>query len=113
MSRLYTSFKGLLPRSLRELLSDINQRWFARRTLRRKYGDWFEVDWREKFSSLSNDEWKSAYDRAWKHRGNDCLEERDASLFLTAIPEPGSVLDVGCGAGGLAIRLSKAGLLVT
>lgn len=113
MARLYKTFKQLLPRSLREFLSGVNQRWFARRTLRRKYGDWFEVDWREKFSSLSNEEWKSAYDRAWKHRGNDCVEEGDARLFLNALPEPGSVLDVGCGAGGLAIRLAQAGHRVT
>ncbi|MEX1140401.1 MAG: class I SAM-dependent methyltransferase [Bacteroidota bacterium] len=113
MSRVYESFKGLLPHSLREFLSGINQRWFARRTLLRKYGGWFDVDWREKFSTLSNEEWKSAYDRAWKNRGNDCVDEHDAALFLNALSEPGSVLDVGCGAGGLAIRLSQAGHRVT
>ena len=113
MARKYESLKGLLPRSLRELLSRINQRWFARRTLRRKYGEWFEVDWRGKFKTLTDEEWKAAYDRAWKNRRNDCVEEGDAALFLNALRAPGSVLDVGCGAGSLAIRLALDGHDVT
>jgi len=113
MARLYESLKGFLPRPLRRLLGEINQRWFARRTLRRKYGDWFEVDWRKKFENLTDEEWKAAYDRAWKNRGNDCVDTKDAALFLNAMTEPGSVLDVGCGAGGLAIRLAQAGHRVT
>ncbi|MEX2116449.1 MAG: hypothetical protein WEB37_06155, partial [Bacteroidota bacterium] len=109
MARVYESLKRILPQPLRRFLSGINQRWFARRTLLRKYGDWFEVDWREKFAHLSDEEWRAAYDRAWKNRGNDCVEENDAMLFLNAMPRPGSVLDVGCGAGGLAIRIARAG----
>ncbi len=113
MARVYESLKGILPRSFRRFLSDINQRWFARRTLQRKYGDWFEVDWREKFANLSDEEWKSAYDKAWKNRANDCVDEKDASLFLDALPQLGSVLDIGCGAGGLAVRLAQTGHRVT
>jgi len=113
MVRLYESLKEFLPRPLRRLLGKINQRWFARKTLQRKYGEWFEVDWREKFTDLSDEEWRAAYDRAWKNRGNDCVDENDAMLFLNALPRPGSVLDVGCGAGGLAIRLAQAGHRVT
>jgi SAM-dependent methyltransferase len=109
MGTLYQRLKALLPRSVRDLLSAVNQRWFARRTLRAKYGDWFEVYWREKFRSMSDEEWASAYNDAWKHHPNDCVSVDDAMMFLHELSEPGSVLDVGCGSGGLAIRLARAG----
>jgi 2-polyprenyl-3-methyl-5-hydroxy-6-metoxy-1,4-benzoquinol methylase len=86
---------------------------FARRTLRRKYGNWFDVDWRNKFRSLSDDEWKKAYNEAWKHRNNDCVEETDAELILKALGSKGSVLEVGAGIGTLAIRLAREGYSVT
>jgi SAM-dependent methyltransferase len=109
----YIRFKSYLPELLREALSAVNQRLFARQTLQRKYGGWFEVDWRKKFRTLTNEEWKRAYDEAWKHRGNDCVEETDAKLIITALGERGSVLEVGAGAGTLAIRLAKEGFQVT
>jgi 2-polyprenyl-3-methyl-5-hydroxy-6-metoxy-1,4-benzoquinol methylase len=105
--------KTLLPESLRESLSSVNQRWFARRTLTRKYGEWFDVDWRKKFRALSDDEWKNAYDEAWRHRDNDCVEETDAALILSALGAKGSVLEVGAGIGTLAIRLAKEDFSVT
>jgi len=116
MSRLrqtYLWLKTLLPEPLRESLSRVNQRWFARTTLRRKYGSWFDVDWRKKFRSLSDEEWKKAYDDAWKHRSNDCVEETDAELILKALGSKGSVLEVGAGIGTLAIRLAREGFTVT
>jgi len=90
----------------------MNQRFLARSTLRRKYGDWFETDWRKKFRTISDEEWKRAYDEAWKHRRNDCVEETDAARFIDALGVPGSVVDVGCGQGSLAIRLARAGFQV-
>ncbi len=116
MSRLrktYLWLKSLLPEPLRESLSIINQRWFARKTLQRKYGNWFDVDWRKKFHSLSDEQWKKAYDEAWKHRNNDCVEETDAELILKALGSGGSVLDVGAGIGTLAISLARKGFAVT
>jgi len=109
----YNAFKRLLPESLRRALSSLNQRFFARRTLRRKYGDWFETEWRKKFRTVSDAEWKRAYDEAWKHRKNDCVEESDAELFVSAMVPPGTVLDVGCGQGSLALRLAQAGFRAT
>ncbi|MGH2568758.1 MAG: class I SAM-dependent methyltransferase [Bacteroidota bacterium] len=103
----------MLPEPLREALSTVNQRLFARRTIRRKYGDWFDVDWRQKFQSLSDEEWKLAYDTAWKHHRNECVESTDEELILGSLGERGSVLEVGCGAGSLAIRLAKEGYSVT
>jgi 2-polyprenyl-3-methyl-5-hydroxy-6-metoxy-1,4-benzoquinol methylase len=103
----------MLPEGLRESLSLINQRLFARRTLQRKYGAWFDVDWRKKFRNLSEQEWKQAYDEAWIHRNNDCVEETDAELILRALGEKGTVLEVGAGIGTLAIRLAKEGFSVT
>jgi SAM-dependent methyltransferase len=116
MSRLRTTYlwlKNLLPEPLRESLSRVNQRWFARKTLQRKYGSWFDVDWRKKFRALSDEEWKKAYDEAWKHRNNDCVEETDADLIVKALGARGSVLEVGAGIGTLAIRLAKEGFAVT
>ena len=116
MSRLrtlYIRIKSRLPRSVREALSAVNQRLFARQTLRRKYGSWFDVDWRKKFRTLSDEEWKRAYDEAWKHRSNDCVEETDAEMILKALGNKGSVLEVGAGIGTLAIRLAKVGFDVT
>jgi ubiquinone/menaquinone biosynthesis C-methylase UbiE len=116
MSSLRTTYirlKSLLPEPVREVLSAVNQRLFARRTLRRKYGDWFDADWRKKYLSLSDEEWKRAYDEAWRHRSNDCVEETDAELILGALGKGGSVLEVGAGIGTLAIRLAKEGFDVT
>ena len=109
----YIRFKSLLPDPLREALSAVNQRLFARRTLAKKYGSWFDVDWRKKYRSLSEDEWKRAYNEAWKHRNNDCVEETDAELILGALGTKGSVAEVGAGIGTLALRLAKEGFDVT
>jgi 2-polyprenyl-3-methyl-5-hydroxy-6-metoxy-1,4-benzoquinol methylase len=103
----------MLPEGVRDALSAINQRLFARRTLLRKYGSWFDVDWRKNFQNMSQQEWKRAYDEAWKHRNNDCVEETDAELILKALAEKGTVLEVGAGIGTLAIRLAQEGFTVT
>ncbi|MCI0697404.1 class I SAM-dependent methyltransferase [candidate division KSB1 bacterium] len=116
MSKLHTAyirFKRSLPDWARDGLSAINQRFFARRTLQRQYGSWFDVDWRKKFHALSEEEWQRAYDAVWKHHRNDCVEETDAAMILAALGEPGSVLEVGCGMGTLATRLAQAGFQVT
>ncbi|HEX9615277.1 MAG TPA: methyltransferase domain-containing protein [Bacteroidota bacterium] len=113
MRSLYQRFKEMLPGPIRRVLSAVNQRWFARTTLQKKYGDWFEVDWRRKFTTVTDNEWKEVYDRAWRNHGNDCVEESDLRLFLDSLSLPGSVLEVGCGAGGLVIGLAKAGYDVT
>jgi ubiquinone/menaquinone biosynthesis C-methylase UbiE len=62
---------------------------------------------------VSDEEWKHVYDRAWQNHANDCVEESDLRLFLKALSLPGSVLDVGCGAGGLVRGLAKAGYRAT
>ena len=113
LRNFYIRFKSWLPDPLREVLSAINQRLFARRTVQRKYGDWFDVDWRKKFRSISDDEWKIAYDKAWRHHSNQCVEETDEEMILAALGDHGSVLEVGCGAGTLAVRLANEGYSVT
>ncbi|MDZ7290762.1 MAG: methyltransferase domain-containing protein [candidate division KSB1 bacterium] len=110
---VYLKFKRALPDWARQILSAINQRLFARRTIQRQYGSWFEVDWRKKFRSLSDEEWQRAYDEVWKHHQNDCVEETDTAMILAALGEPGSVLEVGCGMGSLSIKLAQAGFQVT
>jgi len=110
---VYLKFKRALPDWARDRLSAVNQRFFARRTLQRRYGSWFDVDWRKKFHALSDAEWQRAYDEVWKHHRNDCVEETDAAMILAALGEPGTVLEVGCGMGTLAIRLAQAGFQVT
>ena len=105
----YHRLKEHLPSWIRNSLSRLNQLFFARQTLRRKYGSWFEVDWRKKFSNLSDEEWKRAYDTAWQHRKNDCVEETDTMLFLDSLRDSGTILDVGCGIGTLAMALAEAG----
>ncbi len=112
-STWYARLKDLLPGTLRHFLGTVNQRLFARHTLRWKYGNWFETDWRKKFRSLSDDEWKRAYNEAWRHHRNECVEETDEELFLRALKETGSVADIGCGQGALAIRLAREGYRVT
>jgi len=116
MSALHTAylkFKRSLPDRARDGLSTINQRFFARRTLQRQYGSWFDLDWRKKFRSLSEAEWQRAYDEVWKHHRNDCVEETDAAMIINALGEKGSVLEVGCGMGTLAISLAQVGFHVT
>ncbi len=113
MRATYLKIKSRLPQPLREALSTVNQRLFARRTIARKYGPWFDVDWRKKFQSLTDEEWKRAYDEVWKHHTNDCVEGSDAALVLSALGDPGSVLEVGCGMGTLAMHLAQAGFRVT
>lgn len=119
--KAYLKFKNLLPLSLKEALSTVNQRFFARRTLQRKYGDWFDVDWRKKFRTMSEAEWIRAYDDVWKHHHNDCLDETDSALILGALSKASnvaqqqvsSVLEIGCGYGTLAIAMAQAGYSVT
>lgn len=113
MRSLYLRLKSKLPGPLRQILSAINQHLFARGTLRRKYGPWFDVDWRKKYRTMTDAEWTDAYDRAWKHHSNDCLEETDAELIASALESPGAVLEVGCGLGSLAIRLARKGFHVS
>jgi SAM-dependent methyltransferase len=110
---LYLRFKETLPSWLKNSLSALNQTFFARHTLQRKYGPWFDVDWRKKFRSLSDDEWKQAYDAAWRHRKNDCVEETDVALFIGGAAGCRSVLDVGCGIGTLAMAMAEQGYQVT
>jgi len=110
---VYLKFKRALPDWARDGLSAVNQRFFARRTLQRQYGSWFDADWRRKFHSLSDAEWQRAYDEVWKHHRNDCVEEIDAVMILAALGETGSVLEVGCGMGTLAIKLAQAGFQVS
>jgi len=110
---IYLRLKSLLPDPIRDLLSGINQRLCARRTLIRKHGRWFDVDWRKKYRTVSDEEWIEAYDRAWKYHTNDCVEETDAKLIASALESPGSVLEVGCGMGSLAIRLAQQGFRVS
>ncbi len=109
----YLKFKRALPDWVRNSLSAVNQRFFARRTLLRQNGSWFDVDWRKKFRSLSEIEWQRAYDDVWKHHRNDCVEETDAAMIIDALGEKSSVLEVGCGMGTLAIKLAQAGFDVT
>ena len=109
----YLKFKRLLPEWARDRLSAINQHFFARRTLQRKNGSWFDVDWRKKFRSFSDAEWQRAYNAVWQHHRNDCVEETDAAMILAALGASGSVLEVGCGMGTLAIKLAQAGFQVT
>ena len=109
----YIRLKSKLPGGLRDALGAINQRLFARRTLQRKYGSWFDVDWRKNYQNMTEEEWKRAYDEAWRHRNNDCVEDTDADLILGALGVKGSVLEVGAGIGTLAIRLAKEGFAVT
>ncbi len=113
LHKAYLRFKRSLPDWARDGLSAVNQRFFARRTLKGQYGSWFDVDWRKKFHALSDEEWQRAYDEVWKHHRNDCVEETDAAMILAALGETGSVLEVGCGMGTLAIRLAQAGFQVT
>ncbi len=63
--------------------------------------------------SLSDEEWKQAYNEAWKHRNNDCVEETDTTLILAALGAKGTVAEVGAGVGTLAIRLAREGYEVT
>ncbi len=124
----YIRFKQLLPRSLRNALSGINQRLFARRTIERKYGAWFDVDWRKKFRTMPDADWIAAYDAVWQNHHNNCTDETDAAMIIAALggaPHQGletnterkhhvqSVLEVGCGAGSLAIAMAEAGFRVT
>jgi ubiquinone/menaquinone biosynthesis C-methylase UbiE len=113
LDTLYIRFKSLLPRALRTQLSKINQTLFARNYLQRKYGVWFNVDWRKEYKTMSNEEWIRAYDSAWHHHHNDCVDETDASMILSALGTPGTVLEVGCGAGTLAVQMAQAGCTVS
>jgi 2-polyprenyl-3-methyl-5-hydroxy-6-metoxy-1,4-benzoquinol methylase len=119
--RAYLRFKQILPQRVKDVLSVVNQRLFARRRLKRKYGAWFDVDWRKKFHTMSDAEWIRAYDDVWKNHHNDCLDETDSALILHSIAQSGKrqnknvreILEIGCGFGTLAIAMAKEGYTVT
>lgn len=120
-TKAYLRFKHLLPQPVKNALSKVNQRLFARQRLQRKYGAWFEVDWRKKFRTMSDEEWTRAYDEVWKNHHNDCLDETDSAMILSAIKQASAVanrpvsdiLEIGCGFGTLAITMAKAGYTVS
>lgn len=125
--KAYLRFKQFLPQPVKNVLSVVNQRLFARKRLQKKYGSWFDVDWRKKFQTMSEEEWIRAYDEVWIHHHNDCLDETDSSLILASLAKANdrrlrtqeqrerirTVLEIGCGYGTLAIAMSKAGYDVT
>ncbi len=117
---LYLKLKALLPDGLRDALSTVNQHFFARTTLQRKHGDWFEVDWRKKFQAMPPEEWIRAYDEVWKHHTNNCVDETDADMIISVLERSlqtenssATVLEVGCGFGSLAIAMARAGFQTT
>ena len=118
---LYRSLKRSLPAPIRRALSSVNQRFFARKTLQRQYGAWFDVDWRKKYATMSDEEWIRAYNEVWRNHHNDCLDETDSALVLALLRELSGgeprnvqkILEVGCGAGRLAIAMAQTGYSVT
>lgn len=88
LKQYYLRFKAWLPKPMRSALSYINQRLFARRSVLRSVGAWYDVDWRKHYQSLSRDEWSRAYDIVWQHRHNDCVDETDTALILSLLGAP-------------------------
>ena len=111
--RLYLKFKALMPEPLRDILSVFNQRLFARRTIRKKLGPWFEVDFRKKRPTFTAHDWRRLYEACWRHTVNACLSEGDGRRIRDAVGRSCSVLDIGCGTGRLALSLAQSDCRVT
>jgi ubiquinone/menaquinone biosynthesis C-methylase UbiE len=64
--------------------------------------------------SLSIEEMKEKYDRVWEGIVDDCVTGDDLHQILSHLdPESETCLEIGCGAGRVAVEIAKTGRSVT
>ena len=82
----------------------------SKRIIRRKTGDWFDVEWKRHAGEADTRTWLRTYDESWKNWGAQDLSPHDIEMVSQRVPAGASVLDAGCGDGYLLDSLTvKAG----
>ncbi len=76
-------------------------RFVSRAIIKKKYGSWFDVDWNSNATERPEGEWVEAYDRYWENLASCDLCEEDIERLRSAVGNPDSLLDAGCGDGFL------------
>lgn len=113
MKNIGLTIRKLIPEPIKDILSYVNQHLFARKTIQKKLGSWFIVDFRKIYKNFTSDDWIKVYDDFWKISNNDCVAETDSKIIKQHLEIGEKILEIGCGAGLLAIDLAKSGYLVT
>jgi SAM-dependent methyltransferase len=93
--------KGILPRSLHHLYNRI----ISRRHIQRKYGDWFDAEWKRRAPDADKQTWREVYDRSWEHWDEPDLTSLDVARIRAAVTPETTLLDAGCGDGWLLERI--------
>jgi len=93
--------KGILPRSLHHLYNRI----ISRRRIQRKYGDWFDAEWKRRAPDADKQTWREVYDRSWEHWDEPDLTSLDVARIRAVVTPETTLLDAGCGDGWLLERI--------
>lgn len=98
--------KGTLKRLVPKTLHFAYNRLVSRRKIQRRLGDWFEIDWKEKASSLDDRSWVEVYNRSWENCSASDLSEEDLLRIREKVEKCDTLLDAGCGDGKLLENLA-------
>lgn len=99
-----TTAKRLLPRWAHHLVN----RLVSRGKIRRRHGDWFDLEWKRRAGGSSDRDWVETYDRSWEHWEEQDLAPKDLERIRERGERCDTLLDAGCGDGYLLAALAGA-----
>lgn len=93
--------------SIKQKLHHIYNRLISRHRIKRRVGNWFEVDWKRKAGNADSRTWAATYDKSWHNWSKQDLAPQDISRIADLIGSCKSLLDAGCGDGYLLENLQS------
>ena len=101
------NFKKTIKKFLPKQLHTLYNRIFSKHIIRKRIGEWFDVDWKAKAFSADDTIWLETYEEAWKHQPEQDLSHIDIDKIKSKVNTAEySILDAGCGDGFLLEALS-------
>ncbi len=91
--------KDRLKKITPKYIHDIYNRTISKLLIQRRLGKWFDVEWKNKASTISQREWSDVYDEARNNWGGPDLAPQDIEKIRELLILDGSVVDIGCGNG--------------